>query len=78
MNLIEENIGKYRHLDNGLGCDFSGYETKSKSNKRKKKKKRKEINIKLKIFCRGKKKSKGNLQKGRKYFQIKYLRVYSD
>ena len=80
MNLIEENIGKYRHLDNGLGCDFSGYETKSTSNKRKKKKKRKEINIKLKIFCRAKKKkkSKGNLQKGRKHFQIKYLRVYSD
>ena len=45
MNLIEENIGKYRHLDNGLGCDFSGYETKSTSNKRKKKKKEKKSTL---------------------------------
>ena len=73
MNLIEENIGKYRHLDNGLGCDFSGYETKSTSNKRKKKKERKEINIKLKIFCRAKKKKKIKRQftKGKKTFSNK-------
>ena len=59
-----------------LVVTFLGMRRKAQATKEKKK--RKEINIKLKIFCRGKKKSKGNLQKGRKYFQIKYLRVYSD
>ena len=33
MNFIEENIGKHRHVDNGLGCDFSGVRPKAEATK---------------------------------------------
>ena len=59
-----------KFLDISPGIDFFGFNTKSKGNDSK----NKHVGLhQTKQLLQGKKKKKGNLLSGRKYFQIIYL-----